>query len=41
MTFAQSTTPTEISFIDFIREPGDIMNRAYYGGEQFVAKHEN
>jgi prevent-host-death family protein len=41
MSFVQPATPTEISAIEFRRQLGEIMNRAYYGGEQFVVKRDN
>jgi hypothetical protein len=34
-------TPIEITALEARRQLGDLMNRAYYGGERFVVKRDN
>ena len=37
----QVPTTTEINALDARRQFGELMNRAYYGGESFIVKRDN
>ncbi len=37
----QVRTTTEINALDARRQFGELMNRAYYGGESFIVKRDN